>query len=304
MFNIGYFKGQPTDFIIRYSGGHVSAEGQGLAFFYLRHNTQIVAVPTQSQDAGFVFVEISRDFQEVTIQGQITFRVRDPKRAAELLNFRIDPKTLAYASDDPDRLGKRVSGLVQIETRAEIARRPLEEVLREGSALAVPVAERLRNGTELSALGVELLGVQFLAVRPTPEVAKALEADYREALLRKADEAVYARRGAAVDEERRIKEKELNADVALEDQRKGLIALQGANSLQEAEFRARVMEEDAKARAKAAEMQLAVFRSLDPRGLLAYAMHELGLNADKIGHLTITPDILAGLLSTDARHSG
>jgi len=39
-------------------------------------------------------------------------------------------------------------------------------------------------------------------------VGKALEAELREALLRKADEAIYARRAAAVDEEKTHQEGE------------------------------------------------------------------------------------------------
>src|SRR5438876_6281799 len=134
-----YFKGQPTDFIIRYAGGRVAGEGRGLAFFYWPYNTQLVAVPTQSLEAGFVFTELTRDYQEVTLQGQVTFRVRDPKAAAGLLHFRIDPRTGAYTSDDPEKLGRRVGNLVQVATRAEVARRPLEEAIREAAALSAVV---------------------------------------------------------------------------------------------------------------------------------------------------------------------
>jgi hypothetical protein len=30
---VGFFKGQPTEYIIRYSSGRIRHEGQGLAFF-------------------------------------------------------------------------------------------------------------------------------------------------------------------------------------------------------------------------------------------------------------------------------
>lgn len=295
-----YFKGQPTDYVLRYAGGKVRAEGPGLAFFYWPYNTQVVAVPTQSLEAAFVFKELTRDYQEITLQGQATYRVRDPKSAAGQLNFRIDPIKQSYASDDPEKLGRRVTNLVQVETRAEVARRPLEEAIREATALAAAVAERVRAAPALAALGIELQTVDILSARPTPEVAKALEAEYREALLRKADEAVYARRAAAVDEEKTIKEKELASESALEEKRRGLIELQGANSIQEAEFQAQARERTSTAEARAAEKQLAVYKGLDPRALLAYAMHELGSKADQVGNLTITTEMLAGLLNANA----
>jgi len=297
MFGIGYYKGQPTEFVLHYRGGQVVASGPGLSFFYLRYRSQVVAVPTQSLDASFVFNEVSRDYQDVTLQGQLTYRIRDPQQAARLLNYRINPATGAYVSDDPDKLAGRVSNLVQIETRAEVIARSLPDILREATTLAAAVTERLRSGPQLGELGVELLALNFLSVRPTPEVGKALEAEFREALLRKADIAVYARRAAAIDEERTIKEKELASDVALEDQRKQLILLKGANAVQEAEQRSKATEIDAQAQARAAEFQLAVYRGVEPRVLVAHALRELGERASQIGNLTITTELLASLLA-------
>jgi hypothetical protein len=101
------------------------------------------------------------------------------------------------------------------------------------------VLGRIRDAQLLSAMGVELMSIFFVSAKPTPEVAKALEAEYRETLLRKADEAIYARRAAAVEEERKIKENELNTDITLEQNRQQLIELEGNNQQREAEFRGR-----------------------------------------------------------------
>ena len=74
----------------------------------------------------------------------------------------------------------------------------------------------------------------MVSAKPTPEVARALEATYRETLLRQADEATYARRAAAIEEERKIKESELATDIALEERRRNLIELESENELAEA----------------------------------------------------------------------
>src|SRR4051794_3496755 len=91
VFNIGYFKGQPTDYIFRYTSGRLTAEGPGLAFMYLKHNTQIVAVPIGSTDVNFVFNDLTNNFQAVTLQGQLTYRIVDPEKATAALNFAINP---------------------------------------------------------------------------------------------------------------------------------------------------------------------------------------------------------------------
>ena len=44
----------------------------------------------------------------------------------------------------------------------------------------------------------EILGVSVRGVKPTPDTARALEAEAREAILKGADEAIYARRNFAV----------------------------------------------------------------------------------------------------------
>ena len=132
-----------------------------------------------------------------------------------------------------------------METRGEIQQRQLEEVLTQYETIAGRVLERVKNSALLEPLGVDLLSVYFVAAKPTPEVAKALEAEYRETLLRKADMAISARRAAAVEEERKIKENELNTEITLEQQRRQLIDLQGDNALREAGNKGKAIEEEA-----------------------------------------------------------
>ena len=154
MFGLGYFKGQPTDYIQRYSSGGLRHEGLGLAFYYWRFNTQVVAVPTTSRDADFLFNEITSNFQEVTLQGQLTYRIHEPKKAAELLNFRIDPEKYIYVTEDLNALAQKIINVVRIETRSEVEKRTLAEVLRDSRAIAKDVEQRLREAALLTPLGV------------------------------------------------------------------------------------------------------------------------------------------------------
>ncbi len=61
---LNYFKGEPNSFVIRYRNGKVKNTGEGLTFWYLKHNTSIAVVPTVSQDAPFIFNENTKDYQE------------------------------------------------------------------------------------------------------------------------------------------------------------------------------------------------------------------------------------------------
>ena len=169
---LGHFKGQPTDHVMEYVGGKITREGTGLSFYYLPPRTSVVVVPTQSIDASFVFQEMTNAFQVIAIQGQFTYRIVAPRDAAELLNFTVDPKTRQYLSEDPEKLRQRISNVVHMEMRREVAGMSLEEVLKSSSDIARIVFDRIREGRLIELLGAELLSLHVLITKPAPEMAK------------------------------------------------------------------------------------------------------------------------------------
>lgn len=320
MFGFRYIKTEPTQYVIQYRDGKSHREGAGLSFWYFAPTTSIVVVPTASVNEPFIFPQVTADFQEVTIQGQITYRVADPRRTADLLNFTVGPKG-AYVSEDPQKLSQRLIDQVQVAMRAEVQALPLKEVLASGETLVGRVAALLKDNATITALGLELLGLSLLAVKPKPETAKALEAEAREALLRRADDAIYARRNAAVENERTIKENELaterslrekraqierermDADIHLEEQKKALVALSSTNAREEADVRAYALAQMVKSIGATDPKVLQTLASvgMDPSRLMAAAFRDIADNADKIGHLNISPDLLRELIEPAAQ---
>jgi hypothetical protein len=283
---IGYYKADPTDYVLAYRGGRVARAGPGLAFFYWAPATSIASVPTSTIDTPFILNETTSNFQAVTVQGQLTYRITDPALMAGTLNFTIDPATRAYQSTDPEKLPQRLINAVQAHLRPELAGRSLEAALRQAADMAATVLDRLQADPAVAAMGVQCLGLFFNAVKATPEMGKALEAEYREGLQQRADQAIYARRAAAVEQERRIKENELNTQVLLEERRRELVDLEGQNNNRQAEYNAR-----------SNDIWLQPWRATDPRVLLALAFKLMGENAERIGNLTVTPEILATIMN-------
>src|SRR5688572_22735694 len=189
----GYLKASPTTFVLHYQDGKLRREGPGLAFLYVRPLSTIVAVPLESAGVPFVFNEITADFQAVTLQGQLTYRVADPHRVAGLLDFSIHPNGM-HRSDDPDQLPERLVQSVQLVAREAVQRRTLREALAGSDAIQREVLAGARAAELVTMLGIELLGVSVLSIKPTPEIGRALEAEAREGLQRESDEAIYARR--------------------------------------------------------------------------------------------------------------
>jgi regulator of protease activity HflC (stomatin/prohibitin superfamily) len=282
---VRHFKGKPSKFIIKYVSGNIKKKGLGISFYYFNHNTIIVSIPATTIDSNFIFNEITKNFQSISIQGHLTYRIKDPLKMASLLNFQIDPIETEYLSEDPEKLELRIKNVIQMSTRNEIKILDLEETLALNTSLAGKVHQNTKESELLNEMGIEILSITFNSVLPTPEISKALEADYRESLQRKSDEAIYARRAAAVEQERKIRENELNTQITLEEKKKELIDLNGRNTLDEAEFLA-----------QAKAMELGVYKELDPRLVLALSFKELSVNAQKIGTLTITSEILSSIL--------
>lgn len=282
---ISYYKSHPTDYILLYHNGKIVRAGAGLAFFYWAPTATLVSIPVSTVDVPFILNETTGNFQAVTVQGQLTYRIADPRRTAALLNFAIDPRTRAFISTDPEKLPQRLVNSLQTHVRVELLGRTLEDALRQSAALARTVLAQVQADPALAALGVECLNLFITALRPTPEMAKALEAEYREGLQQRADQAIYARRAAAVEQERHIKENELNTQVALEQKRQELVDLQGQNNNRQAEYDA-----------KSNDLWLAPWRATEPRTLLGLAFKLLGEKAERIGNLTITPELLASLM--------
>ncbi|MBC8124258.1 MAG: membrane protease subunit, stomatin/prohibitin, partial [Candidatus Kapabacteria bacterium] len=85
MFGISYIKFDSMTYVIHFKNGRVAKEGRGLSFFYFAPNSSIAAIPIGSNDLPFIFDETTNDYQSITIQGQVTYKIGNPKQLAELL---------------------------------------------------------------------------------------------------------------------------------------------------------------------------------------------------------------------------
>lgn len=336
---LSFIKVPPTTYVLHYQNGKVKHEGAGMSFFYWAATSTIIAVPLASTEVPFVFQETTSDFQSIAIQGQLTYRVADPKRLASLLDFTLGRPNASYYQDssgDRTKLPERLIHALQTLTRAIAQRLTLREVLVSSDLLVAETLAGLRASDVVSTLGLEILSLSITSVKSTPETARALEAEAREALQRRADEAIYARRNAAVEQERLIKENELNTDIAVEQKKRQIREAQMAAEIAVEQKRADVRKiqmateiaveeqrsqlinrraenerKDADSRAYALTETLKPLRDLDwktivalsgkgtdPKAMIALAFQEMAENAQKIGELNVSPDLLKSLVGT------
>ena len=336
MFGIRFAKFEPTLYVLKYKRGNIKTQGEGLAFQYIARTTTLVAIPVGSSDASFIFSETTADFQEITIQGQITYKISDPFKTSKMLNYTINSYTLSYISDDPGKLPDRLVNLAQIAAKRAVKELPLKQAVVSSDSVAQLIFKTLSEDAMVRHLGVQILSLSISAIKPSPETARALEAETREEILKESDEAIFRRRNYAVEQERVIRESELNTEIAVENKNREIqetrlateaLAQQKQLEMREAEIAFTIQAEkqnktlvelktqnektEADARAYALREIMKVYQEVPPDllktltaagidsgRLMALAFQGIADKADKIGNLNITPDLLNAIIKT------
>lgn len=333
MFGIKHIKFDSMTFVLHFTNGNIKREGRGLSFFYFAPNSSIAAIPMGSNDLPFIFNESTNDYQTVNIQGQISYKISNPKTLADVLDFTVNDNG-QYKKNDIEKLNQRIINEAQTATSSFIHEIKLKDAIRSAKSIEERILEGLKSSQAIAMLGIDILGANILGIKATPEMARALETETREKLQQEADQAIYERRNFAVEQERIIKETELNteiaveekqkqiaekkmesevqkadnnrklremklaADISVENQRKQLIEQKTANDKKEAETQGYVIETTLKPYKDIDWKTLtALNNNPDPKFNISLAFRELAENANKIGNLNISPDLLDSLLN-------
>ena len=332
MFGINHIKFDAMTYVLHFKNGTIQREGRGLSFFYFSPNSSIVAIPLGSNDLPFIFSETTNDYQTVSIQGQISYKVGNPKALADNLDFTVSD-TGQYKKNDIEKLNQRIINEAKTATASFVHHIALKEAIRSAKKIETNILEGLKAAPAINLLGIEILGASITSVQATPEMTRALETETREKLQQEADQAIYERRNFAVEQERKIKESELNteiaveekqkqiaekkmesdvqraendrklrelklaADIAVENQRKQLIEQKTNNDKKEAETQGYVIETTLKPYKDVDWKTLSALNgTTDPGFMIAQAFRELAENAGKIGNLNISPELLETIL--------
>jgi len=259
------------------------------------------------------------DYQELSVQGVITYRVAAPKVVASRVDFSLELAGGKYTKTPLEAIALVMTQLGQQFAWQYVAGRGLEEVLRDGyDALREAMLQGFGACHELDEMGVEVVSVRVSAIKPTAELERALQMPTMEQLQQRADEATFERRALAVEKERAIQENEMATKIELAKRESTLIAQQGDNERRRAQdavdaSRIRV-EADAEhtgihARAEADRIELVqgaevasearrmeIYEGLEPHVVLGLAARELAKNLTHIDHLNLSPDALGPML--------
>lgn len=244
---VRHLRADSSSHVLVYKKGTLVRSGRGLACWFLPLSTSLAEVPTDDREVALSALVRSSDFQDLSIQGTLTYRVVDPSRLAERVDFSIDPLRGVHLRQPLDKLSLLLGQLAQQEAASWAAELPLREALRRGpSEVRGRIAARFEAEDTLTPLGLAIASVHVASVLPSNDLERALEAPVRERIQQEADEAAFARRALAVEKERAIAENELQNRIELARREEQLIAQDGANQK-------RKMTEDAESKRIAAE---------------------------------------------------
>jgi regulator of protease activity HflC (stomatin/prohibitin superfamily) len=315
-----HLRGVPTSYVRHLRRGAVIHEGTGQAFWFRPLSAAISEVPVDDRELPLLFHARTADFQDVAVQATVTYRITEPAVTAERIDFSVDPDTGRWRGDPLDQVAGLLTETAQQHALDLLARTTLAGSLVGGVGT---VRERVANGLaadpRLTETGLAVLGVRVVAIRPEPDVERALQTPTREQVQTDADRATYERRALAVERERAISENELQSKIELARREEQLVAQHGANArlrAQEtaaagrieadaqasrevalAEARARATRLVGEAEADAEAAKLAAYADIDPATLLGLAARELATHLPEIGNLVVTPDLLAPVLT-------
>src|SRR3712207_2496051 len=119
---VRHLRSQPTYHVLRYRRGVLRREGPGLAFWFRPANTAVAEVPIDDRELPFLFRVRSADFQELVVQGVITFRVAEPAALARRVDFTLHLETGRWAQAPLEQVAGLLSQLAQLFASTELVK--------------------------------------------------------------------------------------------------------------------------------------------------------------------------------------
>lgn len=250
---IVYKKFPANEYVMVMRDGTCVKRGKGLSVLYNTLRTSILLLPATAYDRAFAFDDLmTADFQAVCVQGELTFRIADYDQAVTMADFAFVPgsvmtlngvqrpmagkrgknggngtKDLNILNGIEDKqtaamnlLGRRINNIIKSIVIREVSVREIRNIIKQADEMAEIIKSRLQEDAEVAQLGVNVLALNVLGITAKPETRKALEAAAREQILKEQDDAVYLRRNAAIEQERLIRENELNTEIKVAEKEK------------------------------------------------------------------------------------
>ncbi len=89
---VRHLRGYATTHVAHVRNGRTLHAGVGASFWYRPLSAVLTEVPVDDRDLALLLHARTADFQDVSVQATLTYRVVDPVVAAARIDFSIDPE--------------------------------------------------------------------------------------------------------------------------------------------------------------------------------------------------------------------
>lgn len=291
-----------SSFALHFRGNRMLHSGRGLSFWFRPLKDSVAEVPADDRELPLSVHTRSQDFQEITVQGLVTYRVLDPVKLSQRVDFTVDPKRGVFLRQPLEKLAQIFAQLAQQHAADFMAHRSVRQMLLEGYG---PIRERVEEGLlsdpTLQAMGLAVTGVRVISLKPGPDVEKERAIQENELQnrieLAKREEQLITQQG---QNERRLAEERaeaefvaLNADLRAKALRSEA-EIQQLRAQRAAEAEGIRLVEGAKLEAE--QKLLEAQAQLPPAIMMGLALKAVAGKLQRIDHLNVGADMLGSAL--------
>ncbi len=257
---------------------------KGLAYSGLiGPGTTVAVVPTVSQAYDFSVEVRTSDNQLVTVNGNLKI-IFKPQQAIEKFDFTVEQNG-SYVDSWQNQLRSIVIEEVLAPVQEHAKTLKVDSAVIDFTSFQSKVMTKVSsNDSTFTKKGIEVESCSISSVEPNDDsVAETLGVNEREEMLTKADKARHDRRTKAAENERTLKEYEVETAKKVEEKRGLLISEQSKNK-----------EAEAQSDAKATEIRMKVLADVQPGKILGAALMEIA-KSGRLGSVSLTTELLSAI---------
>ncbi|MHA1730365.1 MAG: SPFH domain-containing protein [Promethearchaeota archaeon] len=208
-----YRKFRTNEFVIHLRGGKVKSSGLGGKVILLPLIDEIVVIPTTTRQTSLQMSErvLSREFQDISIEGFLYWKVVDPKVAYTAVSW--EPRS-------PDYVELVLKNACESIIRTTCAHMAIEKIIRERREIIEDVSNYLTElttdwGIVIESIEIKEVNVLDKTLKNNMEAVKKMEEE-RKARLAKAEAEEIARmKELEVAQKVGVKDQEIQRDIDL-----------------------------------------------------------------------------------------
>lgn len=162
-----HLRSTPTSHVRHLRRGKVAHEGIGAAFWFRPLSAAVSEVPVDDRELPLFFHARTVDFQDITVQATVTYRITDPAVAAQRIDFSIDLGTGRWRATPLEQVAGLLTESAQQQALDLLARTPLAAALLDGvAAVRERVTAGLAGDLRLAETGITVIGVRVVGLAP------------------------------------------------------------------------------------------------------------------------------------------